>query len=230
MGSLAQPQVRVPRGHAVEGRRRGRATGTPDCGLSPAAVAGLRRRDRRQTTRSRVRRSWRNATCRSGTIRAPTRRSVIRRECASPFRSGSPLRRPSPGDPVRSRIGRSPRRCPGGRSTTRSRQARCAGPPWCQRSRVARAGSVVQGRVQDGGPAGAVRLDLAQRGFAQVVPQMPAVGDLHGMGQGAADGLGVGRRKCDSVENLTDPPRLRRRTAGPALGPGGRIASYTHTS
>ena len=55
------------------------------------------------------------------------------------------------------------------------------------------AGSVVDRRVQYGGPAGAVRLDLAQDGFAQVVPQMPPITDLRRTGQGAADGLGVGR-------------------------------------
>lgn len=54
-------------------------------------------------------------------------------------------------------------------------------------------GAVVEARVQDGGPAGAVRLDLAQRGFAQVVPQMPAVTNLHGVGQSTTDGLGVSR-------------------------------------
>ncbi len=51
---------------------------------------------------------------------------------------------------------------------------------------------LVKRRVQHGGPAGAVRLDLAQGGFTQVVPQVPPVGDLHCVGQGAADGLGVG--------------------------------------
>lgn len=35
-------------------------------------------------------------------------------------------------------------------------------------------GAVVEGRVQDGGPAGAVRLDLAQRGFGWVGPGRPA--------------------------------------------------------
>ena len=56
-----------------------------------------------------------------------------------------------------------------------------------------RAGPVIQGRVQHGGPAVAVCLHLAQGGFAQVVPQMPAICDLHRIGQGTADGLGVGR-------------------------------------
>lgn len=55
-------------------------------------------------------------------------------------------------------------------------------------------GPLIQGRLQHGGPAGAVRLDLARGGFAQVVPQMSAVADLHCIGQSAADGLGVGRR------------------------------------
>lgn len=39
-----------------------------------------------------------------------------------------------------------------------------------------------------------MRLDLAQGGFAQVVHRCHwSVGDLHCVGQGAADGLGVGR-------------------------------------
>lgn len=53
------------------------------------------------------------------------------------------------------------------------------------------AGPVVQGRVQHGGPAGAVCLHLAEGGFAQVVPHMPTVSDLDGVRQGASDGLGV---------------------------------------
>jgi hypothetical protein len=57
-----------------------------------------------------------------------------------------------------------------------------------------RAGPVVKGRVQHGGPAGAGRLHFTQNGFAQVVPHMPAISDLHRVGQGAADGLGTGRR------------------------------------
>lgn len=36
-------------------------------------------------------------------------------------------------------------------------------------------------------------LDLAQGGLAQVVPQVPPVGYLHCVGQGPADGFGVGR-------------------------------------
>ena len=56
------------------------------------------------------------------------------------------------------------------------------------------AGPVVDRCVQHGGPAGAVRLDLAQGGFAQVLPHMPAISDLHRVGQGTADGLGIGRR------------------------------------
>ncbi|GLP67179.1 hypothetical protein TUSST3_38010 [Streptomyces sp. TUS-ST3] len=38
-----------------------------------------------------------------------------------------------------------------------------------------------------------MRLDLAQSGFAQVVPQMPPITDVRRTGQGPADGLGVGR-------------------------------------
>lgn len=56
------------------------------------------------------------------------------------------------------------------------------------------AGPVIQGRVQHGGPAGAVCLYLAQGGFAEVVPQVPPVGNLDCVGQSAADGLGVGGR------------------------------------
>jgi hypothetical protein len=51
---------------------------------------------------------------------------------------------------------------------------------------------VVDGCVQHGCPAAAVRLDLAEGGFAQVVSQMPPIRDLDPVGQGAADGLGVG--------------------------------------
>jgi hypothetical protein len=36
-------------------------------------------------------------------------------------------------------------------------------------------------------------IDLAQRGFAQVVPQIPAITNLHRVGQNTADGLGVSR-------------------------------------
>lgn len=54
-----------------------------------------------------------------------------------------------------------------------------------------RARPVRHGCVQHSGPAAVVCLDLAEGGFAEVVPQMPAVGDLHRVGQGAVDGLGV---------------------------------------
>jgi hypothetical protein len=57
-----------------------------------------------------------------------------------------------------------------------------------------RARPVVDRRVQHGGPAGAVGLHFTQCGFAQVVPQVPSVGDLYRVGEGAADGLGVGGR------------------------------------
>lgn len=42
--------------------------------------------------------------------------------------------------------------------------------------------SFVNWSVQHCGPAGAVCLDFAQGGFAEVVPQVPAVGDLHCVG------------------------------------------------
>jgi hypothetical protein len=44
-------------------------------------------------------------------------------------------------------------------------------------------GAVILRRVEYGGPAGAVRLHLAQDGLAQVVPHVPAVTDLHGIRQ-----------------------------------------------
>lgn len=46
----------------------------------------------------------------------------------------------------------------------------------------------------DGGPAGSVGADLGQDFVAQVSPQMPAVADLHRVGKGPADRLGVGGR------------------------------------
>jgi hypothetical protein len=54
------------------------------------------------------------------------------------------------------------------------------------------AGPVVDRRVHYGGPAGTVCLHLAQGGFAQVLPSMPAITDLHRVRQSTADGLGVG--------------------------------------
>jgi hypothetical protein len=78
---------------------------------------------------------------------------------------------------------------------------------------------VIQGRVQHGGPAAAVRLDLAPDGFAQVVPYMPAVGDLHCVGQGAADRLGVGRGAVtahDRGARMLTQPRFQ--SAGRAVG------------
>lgn len=81
------------------------------------------------------------------------------------------------------------------------------------------AGPVVEGRVQYGGPAGAVCLHLAQGGFAQVVPHMPAVRDLDRVGQGAADGLGVGGRAVrahDLDARMPAQPRLKR--VGRAVG------------
>lgn len=49
------------------------------------------------------------------------------------------------------------------------------------------------GRV-DGGPAAGVRADLEPGFVAEVAPEVPSVADLHRVGQGAADGLGVGGR------------------------------------
>jgi hypothetical protein len=46
----------------------------------------------------------------------------------------------------------------------------------------------------DGGPAGGVGADFGQDLVAQVLPQMPPVADLHRVGQGPADRLGVGGR------------------------------------
>jgi hypothetical protein len=47
------------------------------------------------------------------------------------------------------------------------------------------------GRV-DGGPASGVCPDLEQDFVAEISPEVPSVADLHRVGQGAADGLGVG--------------------------------------
>jgi hypothetical protein len=49
------------------------------------------------------------------------------------------------------------------------------------------------GRV-DGGPAAGVRADLEQDFVAEISPQVPSIADLHRVGQGTADGLGVGGR------------------------------------
>lgn len=64
-------------------------------------------------------------------------------------------------------------------------------------------GPVIDGSVQQGGPAGAVRLDLARDGFAQVVPQMPPVADLRRAGQDTADGQGVGRGAVEARREVS---------------------------
>lgn len=46
----------------------------------------------------------------------------------------------------------------------------------------------------DGGPAGCVGADLGQDLVAQIAPQMPAVADLHRVGQRPTNRLGVGGR------------------------------------
>jgi hypothetical protein len=46
----------------------------------------------------------------------------------------------------------------------------------------------------DGGPAASVRPDLELDFVAEVSPEVPSVADLYRVGQGAADGLGVGGR------------------------------------
>lgn len=51
-----------------------------------------------------------------------------------------------------------------------------------------------QRRVEDGGPAAGVCADLEPELVAQGAPQVPAVADLHRVGQGAADSLGIGGR------------------------------------
>lgn len=86
------------------------------------------------------------------------------------------------------------------------------------------AGPVVDGCVQHGGPAGAVCLDLAQRGFAQVVPHMPPVADLHRVRQGSPDRLSVGCRAVtahDLDARMLAQPRLQGvgRAAGQHVDP-----------
>ncbi|GGU74759.1 hypothetical protein GCM10010211_45840 [Streptomyces albospinus] len=64
-----------------------------------------------------------------------------------------------------------------------------------------------------------MRLHLAQGGFAQVVPDMPSIGDLHRVRQGAADGLGVGRRAVTAHDLdawMLAQPRLH--SVGSAVG------------
>ena len=71
----------------------------------------------------------------------------------------------------------------------------------------------------DGGPAPGVRADLEQDLVAEISPKVPSVADLHRVGQGTADGLGVGGRAVpadDLDTGMLAQPGLqsRRVTAG----------------
>lgn len=81
------------------------------------------------------------------------------------------------------------------------------------------AGPIVDRCVQDGGPARAVCLHLAQGCFAQVVPQMPAVSDLHRVGQSAADRLRIGGRSVTADDlDVRMPAQPRFEGVGGAVG------------
>ncbi|GAA3064785.1 hypothetical protein GCM10020254_05880 [Streptomyces goshikiensis] len=55
------------------------------------------------------------------------------------------------------------------------------------------------GRV-DGGPAAGMRADLELGFVAEVAPEVPSITDLHRVGQGTADGLGVGGRAVPAYD------------------------------